>query len=90
MLNKVLGIELAKEAFITKSATLIEALELTNESDDLFGDYIHKSISLLQEADGLVLKVKSYAPSIEDDLKLIQQLARKISRTIQDKEDEKS
>jgi hypothetical protein len=89
-LNVILSVPEAREAFITRGVSLIEAMELTNESDNLFNSYIQKSISQLQKADNLVLKVSTYLPSVEDDLKLIQLLARKISRTIQDKEEDAS
>lgn len=87
-LNVVLGNEQARVAFDQGGYTLERAKELTGELDEQFHSLINKSIVSLEEADRLVIRVKNFYPDIQDNLKNIRSLSVKISRIVQDREDE--
>ncbi|SFW76620.1 hypothetical protein SAMN02927921_04141 [Sinomicrobium oceani] len=87
-LNKVLGHEAAKKAFIEKGYSLDNALDLTGESEAQFFTYLNTALANLENADRLVVKVNVKYNDIVDQIKEIRSLAVKIGRSIQDKEDE--
>ncbi len=87
-LNAILGDPEALKAFDINGFSLEKAKELTGVLDDQFHSYIKKSVESLEQADRLVTRVKTFNSSIQDDLKNVRALATKISRTIQDREDE--
>lgn len=87
-LNIVLGDEQARIAFDEKGYTLERAKELTGELDEQFQAAVNKSTKFLEDADRLVIRVKRFYSDIHDDLKNIRSLSTKISRAVQEKEDE--
>jgi hypothetical protein len=89
-LNTILGHTEAKVAFMDSGYSLERALELTNPSDNQFVSFIRKSVDSLMEADRIVLKVSSFTEITKDDLKQIQSLAKRINRTILEREDEEN
>lgn len=87
-LNKILGHNEAKKAFIEKGYSLEAALDLTGESDSQFYNYLNNALTQLESADRLVLKVNIKFDEISNQIKEIRSLATKIARSLQDKEDE--
>lgn len=77
MLNKVLGNEIALSAF-KKGATIYTAYELTNDIDYQFERKIKDSLQAIEQADGLVHKVKSFYSDLYEDLKSLHQISVKI------------
>ena len=87
-LNKIISNEAALKAFDEKGFSLEKALELTGESNVKFEESIRNAIDYLERADSLVLKVNSFYSGLEEDLKNVQLLAKKIKRSIEDVNDE--
>lgn len=87
-LNKVLGHEEAKKAFIEKGYSLESAIDLTDHADIQFYNYINNTIGQLENADRLVLKVKVRFDNVSEQIKEIRALATKIGRSLIDKEDD--
>lgn len=89
-LNNILGHEEAKVAFMDSGYSLERALELTNPFDSQFVNYIRKATESLEKADRIVLKVLTFSETTKDDLKDLQSSAKRIYRTIQEREDEEN
>ena len=87
-LNVVLGHPEAFEAFDKNGVSLDAARELTGELDNQFIDAIRRSLEFLQNADRMVTKVNSSFDIAIESLKEIRLTANKISRTLQEKQDE--
>lgn len=85
-LNKILGNEIAKDAFISRRLSLDEAIELTGEFEDQFFNFLSSALKDLENADRLVTKVNASYDSISYQLKEIRAIAMKIGRTIQARE----
>lgn len=77
-LNEVLGNEVALIAF-KKGANIDTAYELTNDIDLQFERKIKESLMAIEQADGLSNKAKSFYSNLYEDLKSINQIARKIN-----------
>ncbi|MBS7332837.1 MAG: ParB N-terminal domain-containing protein [Weeksellaceae bacterium] len=86
LLNKVLGDDKAKEAFVKKSLSLQDSIELTDESDVQFITYLNNSIKQLEKADMLSLKVSFTYDLIKDYLNQNNSLLKKIADSIKTKE----
>lgn len=78
MLNKVLGNKIALEAF-KKGSTIYTAYELTDDIDFQFEKKIKESLKAIEQADGLVYKVKSFYSELYEDLKSLRQITAKIN-----------
>lgn len=87
-LNKILGHEDASKAFIEKGYSLDSAMDLTGEADSQFYNYLNNALSQLENADRLVIKVNVKFNEVLDQIKDIRSLATKISRSLQDKEED--
>lgn len=87
-LNNVIGNVAALKAFDERGFTLEKAIELTGELDKNFESAILKAIEYLERADNLVLKVSDFYSNLDEDLKNVQLLAKKIKRSIEDVKDE--
>ncbi|PSK92673.1 hypothetical protein [Taibaiella chishuiensis] len=86
-LNKVLGHNDAKIAFVEKGISLEAALDMTGEADSTFYSHLSNAINSLENADRIVIKVKvTYSDAI-DQIKDIRALASKIGRSLQEKEE---
>lgn len=77
MLNRVLGSEIALEAF-RNGATIVYAYELTDDINDQFERKVKESILAIELADKLSNKVNIFYPELLDDLKYVRQIAMKI------------
>jgi len=77
-LNKIIGNKSALEAFETKGYDLDSAYELTEYIDEIFINSIRKALSELEQADGLIHKVKRFDSDLEEDLLQIRKLTKKI------------
>lgn len=82
MLNEIVGNSTALEAF-RNGKSLNEAIFLTQHMDNVFNDSIAKALYYLKEADSLVHKMDTFYSTLEDDLKEIAGLCRKI-KTVKD------
>lgn len=82
MLNEIVGNKTALEAF-RNGKSLNEAIFLTQHMDNIFNDSIAKALDYLKEADNLVHKMDSFYSTLEEDLKEIAGLCRKI-KTVKD------
>lgn len=78
MLNRVLGCEIALNAF-KKGATIYSAYELTDDINDQFERKIKESINAIEQADALSNKVNSFYSELFGDLKYLRQIASKIN-----------
>lgn len=87
-LNKVLGHKEASKAFIEKGYSLESSIDLTDEADLQFFNYLNNALSQLENSDRLVVKVKVKYDEVSEQIKEIRSLATKISRSLQDKEEE--
>lgn len=87
-LNKILGNKEASVAFIEKGVSLDVAIDLTDEADSQFYNYLNIALNQLENADRLVIKVKVKFDEVVDQIKEIRSLASKIGRSLQDKEDD--
>jgi hypothetical protein len=87
-LNKILSHKDASIAFIEKGYSLEASLDLTGEADSQFYNYLNNTITQLENADRLVLKVKLKYDEVFSQIKEIRSLATKIGRSLQDKEDD--
>ena len=87
-LNKVLQNEEATRAFFHERVPLARALELAGEKDERFEESINRALRALEDANGLVHKVRSFYPTWQDDLNNIQRLVRTIKITAEDIENE--
>jgi hypothetical protein len=76
-LNEVVAHKEALDAF-RNGKTLDESLFLTLEVERIFNDSIRKSLSYLQEADNMVHKLEKFPITLDEDLKEIVGLCRKI------------
>lgn len=83
-LNSILGVPDALKAFDEKGLEFDKAYELTRDLDILFESAVKKSIDSLEQADGLVHKVKQFYSDVEDDLNSINRLASKIKHAKDD------
>lgn len=82
MLNDIVVNPVALQAF-RDGKTLEEAIFLTQHIENIFNDSIKKGLYYLQEADNMVHKMDAFYENIDDDLKEIVTLCRKI-KTIKD------
>lgn len=85
-LNKVLSDPAAKEAFVSGSLSLIDALDLTDEADQQFLRFITASIKSLEKADSLSLKISIEYDTVREYLNTNRNLLKKIADTIKSKE----
>lgn len=77
-LNKILGNEMALEAF-RKGVTIETAYELTNDIDIQFEKKIKDALNSIEQADGFANKVQSFYSGLYEDLKSIRKVAAKIN-----------
>lgn len=77
-LNAVLGNQGALQAFADEGRSLKEAYELTPDIRRIFRDSIARAIVDLERADGVTHKLPAFYGGLEDDLKSIARLIRKI------------
>jgi len=77
-LDAVLGNEIALSAF-ENGRNIEEAYELTNDVDKQFEQKIRKSLEMIEQADVLSNRVKSFYDKLYDDLKNIRKIANKIN-----------
>lgn len=88
-LNAILGNPGALDAFDNKGYTLERAKELTGEFDKVFMDFVINASRNLENADGMVIRVKNFYHDLDDDLKKIRLLINRIETTAKAvKEDE--
>ncbi|RKR05161.1 hypothetical protein C8C83_4493 [Flavobacterium sp. 90] len=87
-LNKVLSHNEARAAFIEKGYSLDLAIDLTDEADSQFYNYLNSALSQLQNSDRLVVKVNVRHAIVSEQLKEIRSLAVKINRSLQEKEED--
>lgn len=80
MLNKVLKNKTALSVF-RNGEKLKVAVEYTDEIDVQFENAISESIVHLEKADSLTLKVQNFYMNLNDDLKIINSLIKKIKNT---------
>ena len=78
MLDKVLGNENALSAF-KKGATIYSAYELTDDIEYQFERKIKESLHAIEQADGMVYKVKSFYSELYGDLKSLRDIIGKIN-----------
>ena len=78
MLNKIIGNPQAFKAFDEDGLNIYRAYELTDDINDIFSNAIKKSLTYLEQANGLVHKINEMNPSSIDNLKSIGKLARNI------------
>ena len=76
-LNEIVAHREALDAF-RNGKTLDEALFLTFEVERIFNDSIRKSLAYLQEADNMVHKLEKFPITLDEDLKEIVGLCKKI------------
>lgn len=88
LLNKVLGDDEARRAFVEDGISLTEAFELTDEVDFQFLTYLRNSIRLLERADSISLKVSHDYFDIRELLNQTNRLLKKIADTLQSKTSE--
>ncbi len=86
-LNAILGNESALEAF-RDGASLEKAYSMTSDFESQFVSAISNSLSELERADSLVINVTSYYSTIQEDLKSIRKLAKKISDYVKEQTDD--
>lgn len=77
-LNAILGNEDAKKQFIENEASLTEAFTYTENFTKSFKNAIENSLSELKRADNLSHKLNYFYPTLEDDLREVISLSRKI------------
>lgn len=77
-LNEILGNEVALAAF-KNGANIDIAYELTNDIDLQFERKVKESVDMIEQADRLSNKVKSFYTDLFDDLKSLRQIAAKIN-----------
>ncbi|MFN8671851.1 MAG: hypothetical protein U0457_07150 [Candidatus Sericytochromatia bacterium] len=87
-LNKVLANDKALESF-KKGENLFKSLELTEEINHQFKKSVEESLKLLETADNLSNKVNEFYSELENDLKEINKIIKKIRTLKQDIESEK-
>lgn len=87
-LNKILGNEVAKAAFIQKNYDLERAYNLTEDLESIFSDTIKKSIHHLEQADNIVHRLNNFYLELDEDLRTVRQLAIKIKNAKDIAEDE--
>ncbi len=87
-LNEILGNQDAKVAFDEKGYSLEKAIELTEEFDNQFEEFIRKSIESLEQADRLITRVKLIYENAESDVTHIRKLSQKILTTIREYKDD--
>lgn len=87
-LNKILGNEVAKAAFIQKNFDLERAYNLTEDLESIFSDTIKKSIHHLEQADNIVHRLNNFYLELDEDLRTVRQLAIKIKNAKDIAEDE--
>jgi len=86
-LNQVLEKITALKAF-RDGTRLYKALELTEDTDDIFRNSVKRSLETLEVSDRMVHKVKNFYSDANDDLDTIRKLAVKIKRTKEDLEED--
>lgn len=84
-LTKILGNSEATKAFFEDRVPLVRALELTGEKDERFQEAINNALRTLEDANGLVHKVRSFYPTWQDDINSIQLLVKTIKITAEEK-----
>jgi hypothetical protein len=80
-LNAILGSPIALKAFEIEGETLERAYELTEDINQLFENSINKALVEMETADGITHKVSSFQSGLEEDLKTIIKLSRKIKQS---------
>jgi hypothetical protein len=84
MLDAVVASDRAFRAFNSEGKSLKDAYDLTGEIDQIFVDCVTAAVSKLEMADSLAHKVDSPYHALEDDLRSIGRLVRKIRAAISD------
>ena len=69
--------------------SLENALYFTNKQDEVFIQLVRQANKNLEEADDLVIHIDSNFSASIDMMKTIIDIARKIRRTLEDKEDDR-
>lgn len=87
-LNKVMEFPEALEKF-ENGMSLENALYFTNKQDEVFIQLVRQANKNLEEADDLVIHIDSNFSASIDMMKTIIDIARKIRRTLEDKEDDR-
>ncbi len=88
-LNKIIGNEVALDAFANKGVDLERAYELTEDLSEIFRDAIKRSLSYLEQADNVVHRINDFYVEMEEDLTSIRRLTVKIKNAKDTLEDEK-
>jgi acyl carrier protein len=83
-LNAILANPIALKAFDEENDSLDKAYELTEDINQLIETSIGKALNELELADGLTHKASSFYTSLEDDLRQLIKLARKIKQAKDD------
>lgn len=87
MLNAVLPNEQALRAFRDDGKRLSDAFELTEEMEVVFINCITTALDSLETADGLTHKLNTFYGSLDEDLRGISRLVRKIKSAREEAED---
>ena len=77
-LNSVLGNDEARKQFIENDASLAEAFTYTEDFTESFSGAIVNALSNLKRADNLSHKLNYFYSNVEEDLREVINLARKI------------
>ena len=86
-LNKILANPQALVAFEEGRASLDKAHKLTKNIDEIFITSIRNAVTELERADGIIHKVKKFQSGLNDELKDILKLVRKIKSAKDEFED---
>jgi len=89
-LNAILANDIAKNAFIDNSASLNEAFALTADLHDIFRVAVKRAVSELERADSLMHRLSTFYLTLNDDLRSINKLARKIKTAKDELQDDES
>jgi hypothetical protein len=87
-LNAVIESPEAFDAFANQGKPLKEAYELTDELENVFVDCMTKAISYLESADGITHKLPTFYPALDDDLRQIAKLIKKIRAAASEADDD--
>lgn len=88
-LNKIIGNEIAFNAWDEKGYDLEKAYELTEDLSEIFSTAIKNSIEFLEQADSIVHRIKDFYIELDEDLSSIRKLTVKIKNSKDTAEDEK-
>jgi len=87
-LNAVIENPDAFDAFANQGKPLKDAYDLTDELGNVFVDCMTKAISYLESADGITHKLPSFYSALDDDLRQIAKLIKKIRAAASEADDE--